>query len=328
VKLSIYAICKNEEAAVDGFMESIKNELLPQDEIVIVDTGSTDATVTNFKRHGIIPHQATITPWRFDRARNVALALVAADSDACWSLDIDERPQAGWRALIEEHWKPTYTRLRYQYVWSWNEDGSPGLIYYGDKLHARRDCAWHLPAHEYLRFDHRPEEHGWVDDLIVHHLSDVQKPRPNLLPLLELGTREEPENDRNQHYYARELFFNGRMIEASEAFQRHLANPNATWRHERSESMMYLARVGGNKAWERMWFMRAAAECPERRETWMRWAEFEYGEENKDFAFSLAKQAQDLPEDKFYLSDPKYRGDAPTKFMQVITGEYYRTLLE
>jgi hypothetical protein len=118
------------------------------------------------------------------------------------------------------------------------------------------------------------------------------------------------------------------MVEASEAFQKHLANPNATWRHERSESMMYLARVGGNKAWERMWLMRAAAECPERRETWMRWAEFEAREQNKGFAFSLALEARDLPEDKFYLSDPKYRGDAPAKFMQAITEEYYRNLLE
>jgi hypothetical protein len=102
-------------------------------------------------------------------------------------------------------------------------------------------------------------------------------------------------------------------------FQRHLANPRSTWRHERSESMMYLARTGGNDAWTRMWFTRAVAECPERRETWMRLAEYELSRGHKKLAIALAEQAQAQPEDSFYLSDPKYRGNKPTEFAQEIT---------
>lgn len=318
MRLAIYAICKNELPAVDGFINAIQPELRDRDTLTIVDTGSTDGTLERFQHHGINPHRITITPWRFDRARNVALALTPADADACWSLDLDEQPQPGWRDAIEQHWRPELTRLRYKFIWNWNPDGTPGITYYGDKLHARNDSSWHLPAHEYLRFDHRIEQHAWAHELTIHHYSDPQKPRPNLLPLLELGLREEPDNDRNQHYLARELFFNARMVEAASMFERHLANPRSTWRHERAESMMYLARTGGNETWARMWLTRAVAECPERRETWMRLAEYEHAHGRHQLAIALAYEAQKQPEDHYYLSDPRYRADAPTKYAQKI----------
>jgi glycosyltransferase involved in cell wall biosynthesis len=329
VKLAVYAICKNEEKHVQRFWDAVVPELRRGDELVIVDTGSTDGTVTKFREliqsnliwgsHDMVSlNQAFITPWRFDHGRNAALAHVDPNVDACWSLDLDEVPQPGWRDAIERNWHPELTRLRYKFVWSWNEDGTPGVIYYSDKLHARAGCSWRLPAHEYLRFDYRTENQVFAHDLVVHHYADYTKERPNPLPLLELGLREEPDNDRNQHYLAREYFFNNRMVEAADMFERHLSNPKATWRHERSESMMYLAQTGGNDAWERQWLIRAVAECPERKETWMRWAEYENDAGNGRFAYELAFKAMNLPDDQYYLSNPKYRNDGILNFMNGI----------
>ena len=45
-----------------------------------VDTGSTDETVALARENGAVVHDICITPWRFDLARNAALALVIASS--------------------------------------------------------------------------------------------------------------------------------------------------------------------------------------------------------------------------------------------------------
>lgn len=323
MRLAVYAICKNEERHVQRFWDAVVPELRREDELVIVDTGSTDGTLLKFREliqsnlswgtHDMVSlNQAFITPWRFDHGRNVALAHVDLHVDACWSLDLDEIPQVGWRDAIERNWKPELTRLRYKYVWSWNDDGSEAITYYGDKLHARADCSWRLPAHEYLKFGYRAEKHEFTDEVALHHHPDKSKPR-DVLKRLELAYREEPNNPRVQHYLAREYFFNKRMKEAKEMFERHLSNPESTWRHERSESMLYLTECGGPE-----WFGRAVAECPERRETWMLWAEFEKRQGNRDLAYGLASKAVSVPEDKLYISDARYRGDGPQKFMEEI----------
>lgn len=323
MRLAVYAICKNEETHVNQFWNAVVPELRHSDELVIVDTGSTDGTLLKFRKliqndltwgsHDIVSlNQAFITPWRFDQGRNVALAHVSPDVDACWSLDLDEVPQPGWRDAIERNWKPELTRLRYKYVWSWNEDGSEGVTYYGDKLHARADCFWRLPAHEYLKFGYRAERHEFTDAVALHHHPDKGKPR-DVLKRLQLAYSEEPDNPRVQHYLGREYFFNKQLISATEMFQLHLSNPKSTWRHERSESMLYLAECGNPE-----WYPKAVAECPERRETWMRWAEFEKQQGDRHLAYGLASKAASVPEDKLYLSDAKYRGDGPRKFMEAI----------
>ena len=77
MKICVYAISKNEEAFVENFCNSAADA----DLILIADTGSTDATIKLAKKHGAIVHNICITPWRFDDARNAALALLPEDID-------------------------------------------------------------------------------------------------------------------------------------------------------------------------------------------------------------------------------------------------------
>lgn len=72
MKIAVYAISKNEEKFVKRFCESAKDA----DLILIADTGSTDDTVALARNCGAVVHDICITPWRFDDARNAALALV------------------------------------------------------------------------------------------------------------------------------------------------------------------------------------------------------------------------------------------------------------
>ena len=68
-KICVYAICKNEEKFAEAWMESVKEA----DMVVVLDTGSTDRTVSILKNAGAEVYEETISPWRFDTARNRSL---------------------------------------------------------------------------------------------------------------------------------------------------------------------------------------------------------------------------------------------------------------
>lgn len=80
-RLSLCMIVRNEEAFLPRCLESVKGAV---DEIIVVDTGSTDGTIAVARRFG-----ATIKemPWRsdFSAARNASLELATGD----WILMLD-----------------------------------------------------------------------------------------------------------------------------------------------------------------------------------------------------------------------------------------------
>lgn len=325
MRLAVYAIFKNEERNMQAFLDAIMSELRPEDSITLVDTGATDDTVRIITTHeALVMHpnsdlqRVSIQPWRFDAARNAALMLVPDDMDMAWALDIDERPAPGWREQIEQAYnaKPDAHRIRYRFVWDHNEDGSDGIVFHADKLHRRHGFVWKGIAHEWLVWVEKAnhENHMVSDELVVHHYQDTSlNRRERDMALMERAIAELPDDERLQHYYARQLLICGREVEASEAFQRHLANPKATWAHERAESMMYLAGMGGNDAWKHQWYYRALAECPWRRETWWSVAEWEASQGNDELAIAFFTKCAQVSEDMYYLSRPAVRGDAPLR---------------
>ena len=66
MKIVVYAICKNEVSFVDRWMDSMAEA----DQVVVLDTGSTDATVQLLRARGAAVTEEVISPWRFDTARN------------------------------------------------------------------------------------------------------------------------------------------------------------------------------------------------------------------------------------------------------------------
>jgi hypothetical protein len=79
LKVAVYAIAKNEEQHVRRFMSSVE----AADVVAVADSSSTDATVAALQSAGAAVHETHISLWRFDDARNAALALVPADVDVC-----------------------------------------------------------------------------------------------------------------------------------------------------------------------------------------------------------------------------------------------------
>ena len=93
MKVAVYAIALNESMHVDRLASSA----IDADYRVVADTGSTDDTVERLKKAGVTVHKIAIRPWRFDDARNAALALLPADADVCVTMDMDEFLEPGWR---------------------------------------------------------------------------------------------------------------------------------------------------------------------------------------------------------------------------------------
>jgi glycosyltransferase involved in cell wall biosynthesis len=274
MKVAVYTIALNEEHFVERWANSAKDA----DYLLIADTGSVDSTIDTAKKMGINVQQIFISPWRFDNARNTVLALLPPDIDYCIALDMDEILLPGWREQLEIAHKQGITRPRYQYTWSWKdkEETIPDLQYGGDKIHKRTGYRWKHPVHEVIVNDRIQEIQGWID-LQIHHHPDHSKPRSQYMPLLELSVKEDPMDDRNAHYYARELFFQGMFDKAKKEFLRHLSLPTATWKPERAASMRYIAKCSIGQEREQ-WFKKATEEAPDRREAMTDLAEYYYHE--------------------------------------------------
>ena len=283
MKIAVYTIAKNEEQFVERWAESCKEA----DYRIILDTGSTDRTVELAEGLGVTVGVKEIKPWRFDHARNAALELVPEDANYCIALDMDEVLQPGWREAMEN---ATSTRPRYQYTWSWEdeENGVPGLVYGGDKIHARHGYYWHHPVHEVLTFKDT-ETQEWLP-LEIHHHPDHTKSRGQYFPLLELAVEEDPEDDRNAHYLAREYYFHRMNDKAVAEFKRHLSLPRAQWRPERAASMRYLSKCDAPQERE-SWLLRAAGESPDRREGWVELALYYYEQNDWPSCYSSALRA-------------------------------------
>ena len=270
MKIVVYAICKNEGKFVDRWMDAVEEA----DQVVVLDTGSTDDTVERLQARGAEVTREVIDPWRFDVARNRSLELVPEDADVCVCVDLDEVFHPGWRAALERVWTPGVGRASYRYTWSFNADGSEGVVFWTDKIHSRHGWRWVHPVHEVLQWtgDGNGGPTVVAEGIQLDHHPDPAKSRGQYLPLLELSVREEPQDDRNVHYLGREYLFRGRWDDCIRTLERHLAMPNATWRDERAASMRYIAKSyyhKGETARARDWYLRAITEAPYLREPYM-----------------------------------------------------------
>jgi tetratricopeptide (TPR) repeat protein len=292
MKVAVYTIALNEQQFVKRWAESAKDA----DFLLIADTGSTDGTIKTAQELGVNVANVTIKPWRFDLARNAAMAAIPADIDYCIALDMDEILLPGWREELEKAFEQGWTRPRYTYTWNWKdeEETIPSLQYGGDKIHARAGYRWTHPVHEVMRgYGGLKETQGWVS-LEIHHHPDKTKPRSQYFPLLAMSVEEDPDDDRNAFYYARELFFYNQHDKAIAEFKRHLSLPKATWAPERAASMRYLAKLETDKAQE--WLEKAIAQSPGRREQIVELAMYHYGHGNWQPCYDNALKALEIKE--------------------------------
>lgn len=305
VKIVVYAISLNEEKFAQRFCDAARDA----DLIFVADTGSTDETVTLLELSGAHVVHLSVKPWRFDDARNAALALLPEDFDVCVSLDLDEVLQPGWREEIERVWTPSTTRLRYGFDWGC------GIVFQYEKIHARHGYRWFGPCHEYPVADRIIENYADTDMLLVVHRPDPAKSRGQYLDLLRVSIEENPTEPRNAFYYARELSFAGDWISAIEQAKRYLSLPRASWPNERCYAMRVIAGAYKElRVWDDAlkWARDACSEAPGTREPWCLLAEICYHTYRWSECFGAAMTALYIVKrEKLYTVDPAVWGYQP-----------------
>ena len=313
MKITVYAISKNEEKFAARWVEAMAEA----DHICVLDTGSTDGTVEILADLGVIVRREEIDPWRFDVARNRSMELIPEDTDICVCTDLDEVFRPGWRAALERAWRPGTEQLRYSYIWSFDEHGRPGTEFLQEKIHAPGVFRWVHPVHEVL--ERTDGAVSWpvaeAPEIVLEHHPDHGKSRGGYLRLLELSVRERPNDDRNAHYLGREYMFHRRWDEAIAQLQRHLTLPTATWAAERSASMRFISRcylAKGDQPEAMRWALRAVAEAPELRESWVQAEEAAYaGEDWPAAAFFGGKAVAVTKKSGCYINEERAWGAYP-----------------
>lgn len=295
-KICVYAISKNEEQFVDRWMDAVSEA----DAVIVADTGSTDHTVEKLRKRGAVVYEETISPWRFDTARNTALSHVPEDADICVSNDLDEVFEPGWRQKLESAWKPEHTRARYLFTFSCNPDGTPKKQFPMEKIHRRHGYRWVHPVHEVLEYTGTdPQNAVWVNGMVLNHYPDLSKPRSQYLPLLELSVQENPLDDRAMFWLGREYVYHGDFDKAIETLKKHLTLPNANWNEERSASMRFIAHSyeeKGNAKEAKAWLFRALAECQNVREPYLALAKSGYKENNWPLVYAMVEKGLSVTE--------------------------------
>ena len=194
---------------------------------------------------------------------------------------MDEYFNPGWSKILKDNWKENTTQARYRYTWNFNEDGTEGTVFMADKIHSSKNFKWINPVHEILL--NSSEKNNIIDlpNIQLNHKADNSKSRSSYLPLLELSVKENPTNDRNLHYLAREYYFYKQYKKAISTFKKHLKCKNAIWPDERCASLRYIAKCYSelkNKKSAEHYLLLAILESPNLREPYFELGEMYYNQ--------------------------------------------------
>ena len=227
IPVGIYAIAHNEAKFVPRWLESMKEA----DKIYVYENNnSSDGTYELLCEYAekeeykgkLIVSRGEVKPFRFDTARNQGMEQIPVwgkpDSVyALWCTDIDETLTPGWadafRKKIFEVGGNFYN-ISYLYAWNHDENGNPGRVFWYDKT-ILNDGYWHWagPVHEWQeRKENAPKLGPTVqidngETIWLHHYPDNTKSRGSYLGLLELRTKETPDDLNGRCYLVREYRF-------------------------------------------------------------------------------------------------------------------------
>lgn len=217
ITISLCMIVKNEERILARCLDSIKDLM---DEIIIVDTGSSDQTKEIAQ---IYTDKVYDFEWQddFSKARNYSFSKAEMDyiyvADADEVLDTENRErflQLKNVLLPEIDIVQMYYCNQLQYNTTYNFDKE-----YRPKLYKRiREFRWHDPIHESVRL----EPIVFDSDIAILHLPEKNHGPRDFSVFQKIWKRGEAFNKKMLQMYARELFITGEdkdFVKARGVFQ-------------------------------------------------------------------------------------------------------------
>lgn len=244
--ISLCMIVKNEQEVIQRCLSSVTGVV---DEIIIVDTGSTDDTVAICRQ--FTSHIYTF-PWQHDfaAARNFSFSKASCQY-ICW-LDADDVLDAHSReALLALKDRLSADVYFLPYDYSQDEYGQTACTLYRERI-VRNDgtFAWKYPVHEVIHNIHN-RSHAYEDIPVRHARTQqgMEQDKGRNLAILQQAVLQPvyATDARVWFYLGRELHDHLRFEEAIEAFARFLAFEN-TWQEERVMALFRTAQCHASLA--------------------------------------------------------------------------------
>ena len=299
--VSVCMIVRNEEALLPTVLGSVKGLA---DEVVIVDTGSTDQTVELAKEWGATVIEGADRMHK-GAARNQSLD--AATGDWCVVVDADEQVREPKR--VREFLANTDAQAVYMQEENINTAGQTTLVH--SRLRAWKRGAMHYKyrAHETPTFtngagkvartdfvlEHRPppERQAWKPQYFMDRLTlDVEENPGDGRPLFYLG---------RQHCYAQE------WQKGADLLEQYLESPG----YDRADALGFLARCYAgleqkDKQAEALY--RACAAQPQRRDWWGQLAELYHADGKYRMAIGILKCALEIQPNAYTYTSGHWHG--------------------
>jgi glycosyltransferase involved in cell wall biosynthesis len=232
MKISVCLIVKNEETCIEKCLESVKNA----DEIIVLDTGSTDKTGDIVRKY-TDKYYPNEYKWEdsFCKARNYALSKCSGD----WilSIDADEILELGGMEKIKKgiEFAEINKQKTINCVMVANISGDEFLF---PRLFKRcPEVYWKGDIHNYLNVT----DNNKSDIRITYSYSAAHSLDPNRsLRILLKVVKENPKSIREVFYLAREYFYRRDYTTAIYWYKDYLTRAN--WAPEWSEAWLMLSR--------------------------------------------------------------------------------------
>jgi len=305
MNFSVVLIAKNEEKTLPRLLKSLEGFKSLGGEVIVLDTGSTDQTVAVAFEWGckvfavedkfiitiseeqaneinakyiVAGEEPVITAGQkifdYSSARNHAASL--ASNDMIAMPDCDEEYTALDLELVNKLIESGAEQLEYHFVFAHDERGKESLGFLHSKFYNRTKAKWVGVIHEVLSGDVKRLQVP-PEIIKLEHWQQPSDHRKNYLPALAYDCYINPENDRNAHYFGRELVWTGRPQSAIKQLEQHIRL--SKWAAEISQSYCFIgdAYLALGKDKEALAaYHQGFIEDPTRREALIRLAEYFY----------------------------------------------------
>ncbi len=238
ITISLCMIVKNEEDAIERCLLSVKDIV---DEIIIVDTGSTDRTKEIVSRYTDMIYDFE---WidDFAAARNYAFAqatqayILWLDADDVFA-EADQRKLLDLKASLD----PSVDSVTMNYHLSFDQNGNPATSLRRNRL-VRRACQfqWIGAVHEYLAVGGNIID----SDIAVTHRKEKRHTDRNLKIYQKRAEKGEEFSPRDLYYFGNELRDHQLYRQAIEYYEKFLGT-KLGWVEDNIAACLKLADIYG-----------------------------------------------------------------------------------
>jgi len=268
VNFSVSLIARNEAKTLPRLMKSLAEFQRRGGEVVLLDTGSTDGTPALARKLGckveevgekyifeisadlaekinatfLVTGEESIVRagdklFDYAAARNHSASL--ASTDYISVVDCDEFFTTLNLDAIEAEIKNGWEQIEHHFIFNRAPNGQPAIQFTCCRFYDRRKLKWQGVVHETLTGAATRTYLG-SDIIELEHCQDqaAAPRRSRYLAGLALDCYQHQDNDRNSHYFGRELLWTGRPKSAIKELTRHVAMNR--WVQEKAQSLIYI----------------------------------------------------------------------------------------